>query len=222
MLLRNGRTLFQNPGRANGVTSGQSGNIVRGGFRNRFVGGLSATFGGYANGHLAPSSFVLPTASGSISSYTRASASISASVSILTPALPMAASGAMTLTVTAATLDQILQLIASGTLVISANADLSSAVSMAANGDGVLSVTSAQLGGIYDVLASGSCVLSSSVSISALAFMIAEAGGPTELSPEGLAAAVWNEALATYTTEGSAGSIVKKIKTNADLIPAAL
>lgn len=72
MLVRNGRSIFQNPGVFSGAIYGQSGNILKSGLRNRDVGGFSQLFSGYANGHLAPSAFVLPLKSGSISSYTEA------------------------------------------------------------------------------------------------------------------------------------------------------
>jgi len=114
MLVRQGRSIFQNPGTFAGAVYGQAGNVVKGGFRNRMVGGLSQTFGGHANGHLAPSSFVLPTKAGSISSYTEASAALTQSVIVLTPALPMAGSSTLTMTANSLTVDQIIALVASG------------------------------------------------------------------------------------------------------------
>ncbi len=200
MLLRNGRDIYQNPGRSNG-RAGELGNQVKGGFRNRFVGGLTAIFGGYANGHLSPSSFVLPTASGSLSSYTESSSAI-VGTAFLTPAVPMVVTGTLVMTQGTVTLDKIAAMIASGAGVLAVNtAFLASAVQITANGTLIISGT-ATLGGIFEVSASSAMVLTPNVTSSALANMIAEAGGPTPLSPEGLASAVWSTSIdGTYTSE---------------------
>ncbi len=199
MLVRQGRASFVNPGKFTGTVSQQSGNVVKGGFRNRFAGGttgLSKIFGGYANGHLGPSSFVLPQSSGSISSYTEASAAITGGVIVLTAAIPMDASGSMVLTVSTASLDLLVQLVASGTLVLAVDqAVLSSAVDAVASGSMSITVNSAVLGGIFGILANGTMILVPSGTMTAEAFMEAAGGGPTPLSPEGLANAVWAEVL---------------------------
>lgn len=223
MLVRNGRTLFQNPGKSSGVLSNQSGNVVKGGWCNRYTGGFSQIFGAYTSGNLPPSSFVLPMKNGAMSSRSTTNLAISVLSAALTPALPMVASSSMVMSSLSATLDPIVLMIAAGSMaMVTSVADLSSAASMGAAGNGAISVLSAQLGGLFNLSASGSMVLTPSVVMSALAFMTAEAGGPTPLSPEGLASAVWSESLGLYTTAGTAGNIVKKIKTNTDLIPAAL
>lgn len=166
------------------------------------VGGLSETFGGYANGHLAPSSFILPTKSGSISSYNEASASISQGVIVLTPAKPMEGTASLTLTASTLQLDKIIAMIASGALVLSVDsALLSSAVSALASGSMTISGT-AGLGGIFEILASANVVLVPNTTLTAKAFMEASAGGPEELSAQGLANAVWERALDSgYTAE---------------------
>ena len=113
-LVRNGRTTFQNPGTFGGAQALQSGNFVKGGLRNRFA-QLSEVFGGYNNGALQPSSFVLPQKSGAISSFA-GNDSVLLPVAALTPALPMTALASIALVVTGAQLDQIVQLIASSVL----------------------------------------------------------------------------------------------------------
>jgi hypothetical protein len=213
MLTRNGRNAFAAPGPLTGGSQAQQfGNVVKGGFRNRFVGGLDPIFGGYANGHLAPSSFVLPTEAGSISSYTESEGEISG-IGTLTPGRPLTASallqilgtgtldviflefltatGTMTMSQGTVTLGQILQLLANGSMVISVDqALLSTAVSL--NAAGTLQIVgTGTLGGIFGISASGSMVLTPNVISSALANMIAIAGGPDPLSPQGLANAVW-------------------------------
>jgi hypothetical protein len=205
MLVRQGRAQFVNPGKFTGNVSGQSGNVVKGGFRNRFAGGtngLTKIFGGYANGHLGPSSFVLPQSSGSISSYTESSAAMAQGVIVLTSAIPANASGSMVLTASTASLDLLVQLVASGTLVLSVNsAVLSSAVDIIVNGSINITVNSATLGGIFGILANGTMILVPNGTMTAEAFMEAAAGGPTPLSPEGLANAVWSQVIESgYTS----------------------
>lgn len=207
MLVRCGRNLFSSPGRLNGF-SGEVGNIVKGGFRNRFVGGFDKFFGGYANGHLHPSSFILPQKSGSLSSYTEASAAISQSIIILTPAMPMDGSSTITLTAAPFQLDRIAAMVASGALVLSVTDSLlSSVLGMLASGSMTLT-PSAEMGGIFDVTGSSSIILTAGASLTAKAFMTAEAGGPTPLSPEGLANAVWAKLAADANDPGTMGEKV--------------
>ena len=185
-LKRNGREVFfNNPGSYLGVQSLQSGNFVKGGLRNRNVGGFDQRFSAYGNGALHPSAYIMPQKSGSISSYTRSSSRLTPSA-VLIPALPMQVNGNFTLTVTNAQLDQVVQLVANGVLQLTGNANLAAAVALEAAS--VFNLTgSALLGGVIPIEGSGSMSLSSSVTLDADAFMTASAGGPTPLSPEGLA-----------------------------------
>jgi hypothetical protein len=219
-LVGNGRSVFgNNPGTYNGATSFQYGSYIKGGLRNRNVGAFDQRFSAYGNGHLAPSSFILPNRSGSISSYTESSGSITQGTVTLTPALPMVASSTLVITVTNAQLDKIASLVASGTLVISASsAALSSAAAMTGSGTLTITVSNANLGGIFPILASSSMSITGTGTsfLTALAFMEAEAGGPTELSPEGLANAVLDALLADHTISGSVGEALNSIGASAN------
>jgi hypothetical protein len=204
-LVRNGRTTFQNPGIFSGAVYGQSGNFIKGGLRNRNVGGLNPTFSGYANGHLSPSSFILPQKSGSISSYTESSGEIVGSVT-LTPARNLEGSASLTISVTNAQLDQIVSLAATGSLSIQKlDAILAGAAALAGSGTLQITVADAQAGAIFSVTATTTGSIASDSTLTALAFMIAEAGGPTPLSPEGLANAVWDTVLAEHVDTGTTG-----------------
>lgn len=202
-LTRNGRSNFVSPGTFGGTLQVQTGNFVKGGLLNRFVGGFDQRFGGYNNGASHPSAFVLPLKSGSISSYTSARSVLTTTISGV-PALPMVASSASALTVTNAQLDQVLQLIANGVMALTGSASLAAAISMQASSAMSLA-TSALLGGSIPIEASGSSSLSPSVTLIAKAFIEASAGGPTPLSPEGLANAVLDALLADHTIAGSVG-----------------
>ncbi len=191
-LIRQGRNAFSgNPGVYTGVQSFQSGNFFKGGLRNRNAGGLNQLFSAYGNGALHPVAYIMPQKSGSISSYTRSRSNLTSSA-LLIPALPMEINGNFTLTVTNAQLDQVVQLIASGVLALTGSANLAAAVALEAAS--VFNLTgSALLGGVIPVAAGGVMSLSPSVTLDADAFMIASAGGPTPLSPEGLAASLLDE-----------------------------
>lgn len=208
MLTRNGRAVFDSPGKYSGVFSGLAGNTVKGGFRNRMVGGFDQTFGGYANGQLAPSSFVLPTRSGSIASYTDARMSVSQNVVILIPGKPMSGSSAISITVLSSQLDATFPMSAAGTITVLVNsAALAAAVNASANG-AITLVGSAQLGGIFSLAASGAISTSSSSFLSALAWIEAAAGGATPLSPEGLANAVWQSTSVSQNDPGTMGKLL--------------
>lgn len=203
-LVINGRSVFQNPGTFGGAFTNLPGNFIKGGLRNRFTGGVNKTFGAYPSGTLAPSAFVLPQKSGAISSYTLSRGEISPSVTLI-PARPMIADSSMVITVSNAQLDQIVSAVVNGTLTLStANAILAGAAALTANG--TLNLTSsASSGAIFSVTASATGQISVGVSLTALAFMEAESGGPTPLSPEGLAKAVWDENIADHLNAGSTG-----------------
>lgn len=187
-LLYQGRTTFHAVrGLLTGSYTNQSGNFIKGGLRNRNS-HFNQTFSAYPNGSLAPQSFILPQKSGSIASYTKANLNVSPSAQLI-PAMPMIANSSINITVLTSQLDQIMQLIANGTLSISSIANLASATNMSASSNLNLS-SLALLGGIFGVQASSSMNINSNTVMTALAFISASAGGATPLSPEGLAQAL--------------------------------
>jgi len=185
-LKRNGRANFNNALSIRGASfSNATGSYLNATLRNRVVGGLSAIFMAYSNGTLAPSAFILPQKPGSMASYTEVRMALTPTAT-LTPGLPMEASSSMVLTLVNATADRVISIVASDTLAISVTtADLTSAVGASASATGTLS-TSVTLGGIFDVVGSASLVGAPTFVMTALGGMVATAGGPTELSPEGL------------------------------------
>jgi hypothetical protein len=95
-------------------------------------------------------------------------------------------------------------------LALTGSAQLAAAVSAQASATMTLAAN-ALAGGIFPVEASGSASLSPSVVLTARAFMEASAGGPTPLSPEGLANAVLDALLADHTLAGSVGEALNNI-----------
>jgi hypothetical protein len=149
--------------------------------------------------------YLLPLKAGGMSSYNPAILNLVKANADAKLGLGMVASSSLVLTVVNAQADQIVSLEGSASLALTvSNGDLSAGVQ--AEGTGALAITgTAQLGGIIPVEASASCVITPSVTMSALANMEAEAGGPTPLSPEGLADAVWDELLSDHLNAGSTG-----------------
>lgn len=192
-LVRNGQTIFQNPGVFTGSVSFRIGNRLKGGLRNRFVGGFDSSFSAYPSGHLGPSAFVLPKSDGAISSFVLSGAEISATNAAAVSAKVMEAVSSMALTVTNAQLDRIVRMIADATAILSSVVAISAAVSVSADGTITITVTNAALGGIFPTGATAAATLSSNVTMGALANMTAEAGGATPLSPEGLAASLLDD-----------------------------
>lgn len=208
MLRYNGRAVFVSINKFRGLGyEGQAGNNYIKAPMNRNAGGFNQTFSAYSNGNLAPGSFVLPQKSGSISSYKDSNGAITGNITLV-PARNMEAAASGAITATNAQLDQIVSLIASGSATISTvNAILAGAAQLQANGTMTLT-SDANIGAIISVTATANGTITADATISALAFMIAEAGGPTPLSPEGLANAVWSEDLTPYSGS-SAGQALK-------------
>ncbi len=205
-LTRNVRNIYQNPLRnSGGFLAHEVGGSIKGGLRNRFYGAFNQRFGGWPQGYLHGSSFVLPQKPGAMSSQTIAQAIVSGS-GALTPAYPMAGASTATLSIVNAQLDQIVSAVASGSLSLTAaSALLAAAASGSASATIALSKLDALCGAIFSVTAEGTIVLSPSSSLTAIANMEAEGGGPTPLSPEGLAQAVWEAQIALYSSPGTTG-----------------
>jgi len=156
------------------------------------------------------SALLMPLKAGGMSSYNFAQLVITQSTADAKMGKALALSGNLELTVLSADLDQIVALIANGTLSITVDqASLSAGVLMAATSTGTIAVNLAQLGGIIPISGSSNIVITPSVTMTALGFMIAEAGGPTPLSPEGLAQAVWSALLADFPDAGTMGKALQ-------------
>jgi len=161
---------------------------------------------------------LLPLKSGGMSSYNPAIFNLVKLDADAKMGLALEGSSALTLTVVNAQADQIVALVGSASLALSAsNADMSAGVDAVASSAMAFS-SSVSLGGIIPVTATSTLTLTPNVDITALAFMEAEAGGPTELSPEGLASAVWNSDLVDYTESGTFGAFTQKVLTVARFI----
>lgn len=149
---------------------------------------------GVPNGYNMDAALLQPMQAGGLSSYNQARPVLSVVNSQAFMGRNLDGSSSASITVTTADLDQIVALIASGSIVLSAGTvSLSAGVSLSASASLVLSALSAQLGGIVPVTASANVVLTPDVVMTALANLEASAGGAGPLSPEGLAASLLDE-----------------------------
>ncbi len=207
-LKTNGRLSFGSfLGRKTGTVNNQTGNTFFAGGQARFAGGLDSVFGSYPNANLAPGSFMLPQSSGAISSRNTARGTMAKNTALAYRAAPRSASASGTITKLAAALSRLVQMSAAASGTISKDtATLAGGAFATASGTISITAVDALLGAIFSVTASASgAIAKDDAFLTAIANMTAEAGGPTPLSPEGLADAVWSTILADYTTAGTAG-----------------
>lgn len=158
---------------------------------------------GSPGGYLAPVSWALPVKPGAIIAFADARSSSTAN---LAAGRNMEATATSSLT-GSADMSQIFNLTASGSASSSSSANLGGIVNATASAAGSLS-GSASMGAIIEGDASGSSVSSGSATMTALASMIAAGGGPTPLSPEGLAQAVWDALSSDNASPGSMGELL--------------
>lgn len=156
------------------------------------------------SGYLFPYTWAPPQADGGMASTQQSLLAISPAVNLAGGINPLASSS-IALSLLNAQLDQIVTFMASANLIMAKQtAEMSAAVN--AIGSSLLTLSSyAELWAMVDAGANSAISLTGSVFLSALGNMNAEAGGPTPLSPEGLAQAVWQSLLSDYTIDGTMG-----------------
>ena len=164
-------------------------------------------------GYSTPYAYLMPRVYNFISSYTSSNGLIEDNA-LLAGGRNLEAPMSANIVLVNAQLDQIVTFIASSLLTFTTvNAQIDASVNLQASA--ILQLTSsASVGAIIDVLASANIAITPNVLLTALGHMNAEAGGPTPLSPEGLAEAVWSAVLTDYVGDGMAGLIVQEIKAN--------
>lgn len=180
---RGGATLA--PDRQNFNSSGR--------MRSRFAGGFQ-NFTSSPNGYRPPYCWVIATKDGGMGTSAgglNASCSITASI---TQGYPIATAISASGTISNAALGLIVSLeaalSASGTIT---NADLAATLNLVANLSASGTFSNAQLGAIVDMVSSMSAAGTLSATTLVGAYMEWNVGGPTELSPEGLAQALLDD-----------------------------
>lgn len=140
---------------------------------------------GFPNGYNMGAQ-LLPLKAGGMSSFNPAILNLVKSDADAKMGRALEGSSALSIVTTNAQADQIVALVGSGTLALaSSNGAMSAGVEGVASASLAISAN-ATLGGIIPVIASAACAIAADCDLSAEANMEAAAGGPTELSPEGL------------------------------------
>lgn len=185
--------------------------------RNQFAGGYS-NYQGTPSGYLAPYSWILPQKGGAIStSAERMASSGSLNAATLGQGYPITVAMNGTLSVTDAALGLIvaleIALAASGTIT---DAELAASAALVASMSASGTLTNVELGAIVSMVTA--LQASGQLNATALvgAFMEWNVGGPTELSAEGLAQAVWNYAASSTTNADSMKKELDKAKKAAE------
>lgn len=200
----NTRREFNLPCRFFGAYRHQGGRIIGGG-RNIFAGGFEGK-SSIPDGSIHPQSYVMPQKPGNMASRTDAFITLAKFDANLIPAYNLLFSSSSSITITNAQLDQIVAMVVNaGLSLTTVQAILSGAANGTMSASGSITVTNAQCGAIIDLLAQGNCSITPNMFLTALADMQCEIGGPTPLSPEGLAKAVWDENIADHLNAGSTG-----------------
>lgn len=182
--------------------------------RNRFF--SMAKFSAIPNGYVHPYSWAIAQESGGLASYKQLSSSISETSALLALGINIDATMSASISETNATLALIVALAAnlsaSGTIT---QAQLAIILLLQAQLTAGIT-SSAQMGNVLNLISSLSASMTLTTNITNQVNLSASIGGPTELSPEGLAQAVWNYLKANPTTTGSMKEVLELAKQSAD------
>lgn len=181
--------------------------VKSGSLRNIYL-SLDNKIAAIPNGYLPPYTWFTPQKAGGMSSYTQVELSIAQTLANLAGGRNLEGTATLTITPNTITLDQIVSGVGSATISIVGVAALAGAANMFASSSCSIIQNTITCGAIFSVEASSSMVITATCVISALAFMTASAGGPTELSPEGLAASLWGALASDYNDAGTMGELL--------------
>lgn len=201
MLMRNGTLLQQYPVRMFGGSMASFRTMFGRGDRiNIFTAlpKLASVPGGYR----PPVAWIMPITAGAITSQFEAVASV-AGTAIGNLGRGIAADGVLTV-VGAASGGLVVSALANGSFVVSANGDILALLSASADGTLIISASGAA-DALGRLTADGSVSINGALTSYAVGFLSGEYTPFSELSPEGLARAVWRAAASAYNETGSMG-----------------
>jgi hypothetical protein len=173
--------------------------------RNIYVNDTIDKKAAVTSGNLAPGAWVLPQKSGGMASFTLLKSESEFSLTLV-PTIPMTLSLSGSLNQGTITLDSnvpIFSDMAASLSLTSASLVAAASASADLSASGVLAGT---CGAIVPVFSSMSADLSAGNALTAFANIECSIGGPTPLSPEGLANAVWDTVLADHVDAGTTGA----------------
>jgi len=201
MLMRNGTLLQQYPVRLFGGVNAPDRTLFGRGDRINMFTALTK-LASVPNGYRPPVAWVMPINAGAMTSQFEAVASV-VGTAIGNLGRSIAADGVLAVVGTAAG-GLIVSALADGTLVVSANGDI--VALLAASADGALIVSAAgDINALGHASADGTVSVNGALTSYAVGYLAGEYTPFTELSPEGLARAVWQAAASAYNEAGSMG-----------------
>lgn len=181
----------------------------RGDRMNQSVGqGISSKTAGIPYGHLGPSSWVLPYKPGAMSSFTQCVVTVTPGTLNLAAGINLSGSTDVTVTVDPATGQLIVSASGSTSITFNLSAQLAGALSAVGSTAITVTVDNATLGAIVDAIGATLIQITTSATPRATGNMVGNITPFTELSPQSLAAAVWNAIAAEYTESGTMGELM--------------
>ena len=181
----------------------------RGDRMNQSVGeGIPSKLAGIPSGHLAPSSWVLPYKPGAMSSFTQCVVTVTPGTLNLAAGRNLSGSTTVTVTVDPAAGQLIVSASGSTSITFNLSAQLAGALSAVGSTAITVTVNNPTLGAIVDAVGATLVQITTSATPRATGNMVGNITPFTELSPQSLAAAVWNAIAAEYTESGTMGELM--------------
>lgn len=181
----------------------------RGDRMNQSVGeGIPSELAGIPYGHLAPSSWVLPYQAGAMSSFTQCVVTVTPGTLNLAAGRNLSGSTTVTVTVDPAAGQLIVSASGSTSITFNLSGQIAGALSAVGSTAITVTVNNATLGAIVDAVGATLVQITTSATPRATGNMVGNITPFTELSPQSLAAAVWNAIAAEYTENGTMGELM--------------
>jgi hypothetical protein len=209
MALKTNTTLLaQLPLRQIGGSPGTFRSMWRRGDRmNQSVGeGIPSKLAGVPSGHLAPSSWVLPYKPGAMSSFTNLVVTVTPGLLNLAAGVNISGDSTVTITVNPADGQLIVSAVGSTSITFNLAGDLAGALSASGSTSFSFTVNNATLGAIVDAIGAALVQFSNSATVRATGNLSGDITPFTELSPQNLAAAVWETIAADFNDPGTMGN----------------
>jgi hypothetical protein len=184
---------------------------------NQSVGrGIPSKLAGIPSGHLAPSSWVLPYKPGAMSSFTNLVVTVTPGTLNLAAGVNISGDAAVTITVNPADGQLIVSAVGNASITFDLAANLAGALSAAGSTSFSFTVNNVTLGAIVDAVGAALVQFSNSATVRATGNLSGDITPFTELSPQNLAAAVWQALASAYNTPGSMGELLNSAGAAAD------
>lgn len=173
---------------------------------NQSVGeGIPSKLAGIPSGHLAPSSWVLPYKPGAMSAFTFVGATVTANPLTVSAGKNAVGSTDITFTVGPSQLNLVVSAVGNVAITFTLTGLLQSVAPASGNANITFTVGPSTLGALAGVFGNVTVTIAANGTIQAIGNLSGAITPYTELSPQNLAAAVWEALASAYNTPGSMG-----------------